>query len=431
MFNFVNNSKLFKAWQVTCGDAGYKLVVVISLGTTNVKADEYVDPVKLLNLTQKLNLKFNSSQDSPMLSVDSRRIYHHGLDHFVLMSSEDKIVEDLKTLKEFQKAEKITFHIGYDDKTLEEPVESLRSSYDAWLAAKRLKATEAIKNSSFFRRDEIEDAMNGNHRNENYFFLNFQKKITLREFKQKTIETNHVEALTRLKFGNSIIYPESNKKDDISFLSSIKAHGLSFQFNRWLVRSTLEYLRCKTHVSINIYASDLNAQFLELISCTIADKDILSYLEIEILEHDALDVGSDSENTKTIAALRELGVQFSIDDFGKGFSNIGLLGNFDRIKIDKSFVIQCGGVAAPRKYSNILNSILMLLKAHDAYIILEGVDDGVKGIITDLINDSDISQDKVMFQGYGIHKPSLFTEIENTLIYMKPAAFSSESLTIN
>ena len=65
-----------------------------------------------------------------------------------------------------------------------------------------------------------------------------------------------------------------------------------------------------------------------------------SRLEIEITERVATD--ADGKATAAIRALRNAGVRFAVDDFGKGTSSFGQLLNLDvdRIKIDKMFVDQ-------------------------------------------------------------------------------------------
>jgi EAL domain-containing protein (putative c-di-GMP-specific phosphodiesterase class I) len=61
-------------------------------------------------------------------------------------------------------------------------------------------------------------------------------------------------------------------------------------------------------------------------------------LELEITETALLQ--NTAETLGTLHRLRALGVAFSLDDFGTGFSSIGCLRTFpfDRIKIDRSFI---------------------------------------------------------------------------------------------
>ena len=71
-----------------------------------------------------------------------------------------------------------------------------------------------------------------------------------------------------------------------------------------------------------------------------------SSLELEITESVAM---SDAEATGvTLRALNELGVRVVLDDFGTGYSSLAYLSQLplDVIKVDRSFVVGMGGVAA-------------------------------------------------------------------------------------
>ena len=64
-----------------------------------------------------------------------------------------------------------------------------------------------------------------------------------------------------------------------------------------------------------------------------------SRLELEVTE--SLLIGSRDQALTTLRALRQMGVSIALDDFGTGYSSLGYLSlfPFDKIKIDKSFII--------------------------------------------------------------------------------------------
>lgn len=71
--------------------------------------------------------------------------------------------------------------------------------------------------------------------------------------------------------------------------------------------------------------------------------------------------------------LRGLGLSVALDDFGTGFSSLSFLQNlpFDRIKIDKSFVMDLG--ASPRSLA-IVRALVSLCRGLGAKITAEGVE---------------------------------------------------------
>lgn len=94
-------------------------------------------------------------------------------------------------------------------------------------------------------------------------------------------------------------------------------------------------------------------------------------IEIEITETVLL---SDSEtNRRKTRAIRALGVEIAIDDFGIGFSSLGYLRQFpvDRIKIDRTFVSELG--RSPQAAA-IVTAITELGHAHGMQVTAEGVE---------------------------------------------------------
>jgi predicted signal transduction protein with EAL and GGDEF domain len=94
-------------------------------------------------------------------------------------------------------------------------------------------------------------------------------------------------------------------------------------------------------------------------------------LEIEVTES-ALTADVGAART-TLAALQALGIKISLDDFGTGYSNLYNLRelHFDKIKIDRSFVLSMGSSS---ESSKIVRSVIDLAKSLGLPVIAEGIE---------------------------------------------------------
>lgn len=94
-------------------------------------------------------------------------------------------------------------------------------------------------------------------------------------------------------------------------------------------------------------------------------------LELEVTESSFM--LDDTAALGALEAIHELGVSISIDDFGAGYSSIGLLRAFpfDRIKLDRALIDDIG---EDRKANGVLRAVLSLGEAFDVPILAEGVE---------------------------------------------------------
>ena len=95
------------------------------------------------------------------------------------------------------------------------------------------------------------------------------------------------------------------------------------------------------------------------------------YLDVELTEREIFDSGE--VGLSILAALRETGIQVSIDDFGKGYSSLSYLNDLpvDNIKLDKSFL---RNVPANDQDRAVASAIIDLAHGLDLLVIAEGVE---------------------------------------------------------
>jgi len=152
----------------------------------------------------------------------------------------------------------------------------------------------------------------------------------------------HCEILLRMiNDDNSIIPPDA-------FIPAAERYQLMPSIDRWVIQKTLQTLQAVTPMlhnrrflcAINLSGQSLNDNdFLTFVMQCLVDTNIpLASLCFEITETTA--IANLTSAGRFITALRDLGVQFSLDDFGSGLSSFNYLKKLtiDYVKIDGQFV---------------------------------------------------------------------------------------------
>ncbi len=174
-------------------------------------------------------------------------------------------------------------------------------------------------------------------------------------------------------------------------------------FAKWLNRYHFDDIT----LSINISALQFkNKDFIKTLKRVLARYDIPpALIELEITESVFIEDMNDVIEKMNI--LREVGIRFSMDDFGTGFSSLSYLRRLpiDTLKIDKSFI---DSVVTDNPTRTIAETIIDMGRKLGFHTIAEGVEDEVQ---FDVLRD--IGCDNI--QGYFMGKPMVSEKIEMLL----------------
>jgi EAL domain-containing protein (putative c-di-GMP-specific phosphodiesterase class I) len=167
------------------------------------------------------------------------------------------------------------------------------------------------------------------------------------------------------------------------FIPTAEETGLIVPIGRWVLVEACRQMRAWSRefpgrddltISVNLSARQcMHPNLLADISAVLAETGLpAGRLKLEITEGIVL------ENTDTVAqilhALRALGVQLGLDDFGMGYSALSYLQRFpfQTIKIDRTFVNGVHDLAN----AEIIRAIVSLAGGLDMNVTAEGVETG-------------------------------------------------------
>lgn len=128
------------------------------------------------------------------------------------------------------------------------------------------------------------------------------------------------------------------------------------------------------HVSINVSPIQLwQPDFAQIVEASLKTHDVDGkYICLEVTEN-VFVKDDESRISGILEHLRTLGVRFSLDDFGSGYSSLGYLNRlpFDQIKIDRNFVADAH---KSEDSANLLSGMIALGKGLGMSIVAEGAE---------------------------------------------------------
>lgn len=205
------------------------------------------------------------------------------------------------------------------------------------------------------RRDELE--------------LHYQPRLNLH-----TGEIVGVEALVRWRHTERGLLPPSE------FVPLAEQSGLIVPLGYWVISRALRDMQdlrergmAPLHMAVNLsFRQFQDSQLLVTLGRLISERGIdASWLEFELTETAVM--RRNEQVKQTMDALGKLGVRFSLDDFGTGFSSFVHLNSLPiaLLKIDKSFV---AGMEAREENRQLVHAMIHLAHNLNLQVVAEGVE---------------------------------------------------------
>ncbi|WP_248747253.1 bifunctional diguanylate cyclase/phosphodiesterase [Pseudomonas sp. MWU12-2037] len=219
-----------------------------------------------------------------------------------------------------------------------------------------------------------------------------------------------LEALVRWRHGERGLLPPSE------FVPLAEQSGLIVPLGYWVISRALRDMQAlrerglaPLHMAVNLsFRQFQDSQLLPTLSRLINERGVeAQWLEFELTET-AVMRRSDLVK-QTMDALRRLGVRFSLDDFGTGFSSFVHLNSLPiaLLKVDMSFV---GGMEQREENRKLVHAMVNLAHNLHLEVVAEGVE--TPGQLA-LLREFGCDQ----VQGYLISKPLPLAELVEYLIF--------------
>jgi EAL domain-containing protein (putative c-di-GMP-specific phosphodiesterase class I) len=203
----------------------------------------------------------------------------------------------------------------------------------------------------------------------NQLLLHYQPKVSLR-----TGAMTGVEALLRWH------HPDRGLLLPGAFIPLAEDAGLIRRLGRWALREACRQAREWSHasaepfpVSVNLSARQFgDERLVDEVAQALRDSGLPPrLLELEITESAMME--HPERAAETLQELRALGVRFSVDDFGTGFSSLARLKKFplSSVKIDRSFV---GDLPHDADDAAITTAVIAMAHSLRLAVVAEGVE---------------------------------------------------------
>jgi diguanylate cyclase (GGDEF)-like protein len=219
--------------------------------------------------------------------------------------------------------------------------ESLLQKADvAMYAAKQTGRGAVIYDAQYDQHSPARLSLMGELRHaidQNHLLLHYQPKVDL-----KTGTVYGVEALVRWQHPLRGMIPPDR------FIGPAERTGLIHPLTQWVAQTAMHQCKVwrqaglKLAVSINLSVRNLADLHLPDTVATLLRRSGIDAHEIRFEITESAIMADPVRAQETLGKLHQMGIRFSIDDFGIGYSSLSYLRKLpvDRIKVDKSFVLE-------------------------------------------------------------------------------------------
>ena len=210
-------------------------------------------------------------------------------------------------------------------------------------------------------------------------------------------------------------HPERGIVSPMEFISVAEETGLIIPIGQWVLRTACAQLKAwdgvpgrrALQLAVNVSARQFRqVDFVDQVRAVLRETGASpNRIKLELTESMVLDNVQDT--IEKMNALRDLGVRFSMDDFGTGQSSLSYLTRLplDQLKIDQSFVHNIGLAATD---AVIIQTIIGMARTLGLEVIAEGVETEAQRAFL-AINGCQL------YQGYLFSRPVPLAEFERLL----------------
>lgn len=176
-------------------------------------------------------------------------------------------------------------------------------------------------------------------------------------------------------------HPQRGRVPPAQFIPLAEEIGMILPIGEWVLEQACRQLRTwesdpvmrKIQISVNVSPRQLSQPyFVEQVKNIIEDTGIrASYLKLELTESFILNDVEDA--IEKMQALRAIGINFAMDDFGIGYSSLSYLKRLplEQLKIDQSFVRD---IAHDKNSSVMVRTIINIAGNFGLKVVAEGVE---------------------------------------------------------
>ncbi|MBO5574231.1 MAG: EAL domain-containing protein, partial [Clostridium sp.] len=240
------------------------------------------------------------------------------------------------------------------------------------------------------------------------FLVYFQPKFDIRS---DTPVLSSAEALVRWK------HPELGMISPGVFIPLLEGNGLILELDTYvwresaaLIRKWKDTLGFSIPISVNVSRVDMLMQNLKDIFKEILDTYRLTADDIILELTESAYTGDSEQVLSTARELRgmSMGFRIEMDDFGSGYSSLGMLGHLpiDALKLDMSFVRSAFG---EKKDVRMLELIIDIADYLQVPVVAEGVETEEQYLVLKTLGCD-------LIQGYYFSKPVPEDEFERFLL---------------